>query len=269
MKLFSRLIIGSLIFLILVVLLPIFFIGLSEFNLPYIIDEPMDMGRSGGIAPIIFSTFTITLMSVILTAFIGIPLALCLSGASRSNRWISVSLDLLAGVPSIVFGLFGNAFFCQFLGLGYSLLSGSLTLCLMTLPLFVRLTETAIHEVPKDFLLSARALGLGPQTWTFRILLPMVWPSLTIALILSWTRAIGETAALLLTSGYSMRWPGSVFESGRTLSVHIYDLTMNISGADSMAYKAAFSLMALTAIFISICRFGMKEFLIWRLKSRH
>ena len=146
------------------------------------------------------------------------------------GRLVRRSLDVLAGVPSIVFGLFGNAFFCKTLHLGFSILSGGLTLACMVLPILIRATEEGFRSVPADLRPGAAALGLSRTSTLFRLLLPAAVPGLTVGLVLGIGRALAETAALIFTSGYVDRMPSSLTDSGRALSIHIYDLSMNVAG---------------------------------------
>src|SRR5205823_6172239 len=132
------------------------------------------------------------------------------------GRLVRRSLDVLAGVPSIVFGLFGNAFFCQVLGLGFSILSGGLTLACMVLPILIRATEEGFRAVPREYRLGAAALGLSRTTTLLHLLLPAAVPGLLVGLVLGLGRAIAETAALIFTSGYVDRMPGSLLDSGRS-----------------------------------------------------
>jgi phosphate transport system permease protein len=155
------------------------------------------------------------------------------------------SLDVLAGVPSIVFGLFGNVFFCKVLGLGFSILSGGLTLACMVLPILIRSTEEGFRAVPNEYRLGAAALGFSRTTTLFQLLLPAAVPGLVVGLVLGIGRAIAETAALIFTSGYVDRMPESLLDSGRALSIHIFDLSMNISGGDANAYASALVLLLL------------------------
>lgn len=240
-----------------VILGPIIWQGWPALNWQYLTTAPATMGREGGIAPILVSTIWINVFAVTIAFVIGIPTAL-LVARSNVQRGLPFMLDILAGTPSIVFGLFGHAFFVMALGLGYSLLAGALTLSLMILPLFVRLVADALEQIPVELKLAAASLGVRESTFSFRISIPYVWPAITAALILSWTRSIGEAAALLFTAGYSMRWPESLLDSGRPLAVHIFDLSLNISGADQMAYQAAFVLILLTVGFVIFSRFCMR-----------
>ena len=168
--------------------------------------------------------------------------------------WIRRSLDVLAGVPSIVFGLFGNVFFSNILGFGFSILSGGLTLSCMVLPILIRTTEEGFRSLPQEYRLSAAALGLSKTTTLIQLLLPAALPSLVIGFILGLGRAIAETAALIFTSGYVDRMPESFLDSGRALSVHIYDLSMNVPGGDAAASATALVLVGFLLLMNSLSK---------------
>lgn len=227
--------------------------GWSSLSWEFLTTAPRDAGRQGGIAPILVSTGLILAVCLAASLPVGIATAVLLSEFTRKRgifgRLLRRSLDVLAGVPSIVFGLFGNAFFSQFLGLGFSILSGGLTLAFMVLPILIRLTEEGLRSVPDAYRQGAAALGLTERAALFHLLLPAAMPAILTGLILGVGRALAETAALLFTSGYVDRMPQSLFDSGRALSVHIFDLAMNVPGATGRAYGAAFLLvMILLAI---------------------
>jgi phosphate transport system permease protein len=227
-------------------------LGFSHVSLSFLTAEPEDAGRAGGIAPIIVSTLIIVAICLAVAVPLGlgtaILLAECLPVSSRQGRFVRRSLDVLASVPSVVFGLFGNALFCQRLGLGFSLLSGGLTLACMVLPYFTRTAEEGLRAVPQEYREAAAALGLSRTGALAHVLLPSAMPGLLAGFILAVTRSLAETAALIFTSGYVSRMPDSLFESGRTLSVHIYDLAMNVSGGEGMAYASALVLMVLLIV---------------------
>ncbi|MFL5347293.1 MAG: phosphate ABC transporter permease PstA [Hyalangium sp.] len=226
--------------------------GFSHLSLSFLTDAPEDAGRTGGIAPIIVSTLIIVAICMAVTVPLGLGTAILLAeylpGSSRQGRLVRRSLDVLAGVPSVVFGLFGNALFCQLFGLGFSLLSGGLTLACMVLPFFIRTAEEGLRAVPREYRMAASALGLSQTGTLAHVLLPAAMPGLMAGFILAVTRSLAETAALIFTSGYVDRMPESLFESGRTLSVHIYDLAMNVSGGDGAAYASALVLMVILIV---------------------
>lgn len=230
--------------------------GLTEISWSYLIDPPQDTGRSGGIGPIIISTGLILLVAIATSAPIGLATAILLTEfttqKNKFGHFVERSLDVLAGIPSIVFGLFGNAFFCIYLGLGFSILSGGLTLACMTLPILISTATEGLRAVPNDYRLSAAALGMTRTSALIHLLLPTATPALVAGLMLGIGRAGAETAALIFTSGYVDRMPDSLMDSGRALSVHIYDLSMNVTGGDAKANSAALVLITLLFIINSV-----------------
>lgn len=221
--------------------------GLRHVSWTFLTTPPENAGRRGGIGPILVSTFLILGVCLAVSLPIGIGTAVLLAEFTSDHgvfgRMTRRSLDVLAGVPSIVFGLFGNAFFCQTLGLGFSILSGGLTLACMVLPILIRSTEEGFRAVPATYRLSAAALGLSRTTTLIHLLLPAAVPGLLVGLVLGIGRAMAETAALIFTSGYVDRMPTSLLDSGRALSIHIFDLSMNVSGGDAHAYASALVLV--------------------------
>jgi phosphate transport system permease protein len=229
--------------------------GGAHLSPAFLTDLPLNAGRSGGISSILVSTFLIIGVALLVTLPLGLMSAIWLSEfaakqgvGSNSARMVRLSLDVLAGVPSIVFGLFGNAFFSVFLGLGFSILSGGLTLAAMMLPIFIRTTEFGLSSVPNEWRAGAAALGMHRANLIWHVLLPAAAPAIAAGLVLSVGRASAETAALLFTSGYVDRMPNSLLDSGRSLAVHIFDLSMNVTGGDSAAYASAITLVAIIAV---------------------
>lgn len=244
--------------------------GIPGISFSFLTEAVQNAGRSGGIAPIIISTTLI----LVVTLLIGVPLALAtaielaerVGDDNAYTRNVRRCLDVLAGVPSIVFGLFGNAIFVITFGLGYSILSGGLTLACMVLPLMIRTFEQAITAVPGEYRYAAAALGFGRTATLFRVVLPVAAPGLLAGIVLSIGRAIAETAALIFTAGYVTRTPESLFDSGRSMSVHIYDLAMNVPGGGQQAYATACVLVALllaingtTAILLRLAGFKRRS----------
>lgn len=223
--------------------------GLQHLSWSFLVDEPARSGREGGIAPIIVSTLLVLLITLAVAVPLSLGTAVWLSEFTRTGGRaagrIRLSLDILAGVPSIVLGLFGSAFFCVWLGLGFSLLAGGLTLACMVLPIMIRTSEAGLAAVPADWRRGAAALGLSRAAALWQVLLPAAAPALTAGLMLGMGRALAETAVLLFTSGYVDRMPESLFDSGRVMAVHIFDLSMNVTGGDRAAYATALVLIAL------------------------
>lgn len=222
--------------------------GASRLSWDFLVSLPRNAGREGGLASILAATALILLVCMGASIPLGVSTAVLLSefaGDGVFARIVRRSLDVLAGVPSIVFGLFGNAFFSKVLGMGFSILSGGLTLACMVLPILIRATEEGLRSAPQEYRLGAAALGLSRTTTLFHLLLPAAIPGLMVGFILGLGRAIAETAALIFTSGYVDRMPSSLFDSGRALTVHIYDLSMNVPGGDPSAYGSALVLLFL------------------------
>lgn len=221
--------------------------GFDGLSLGFLTSESLNAGRGGGIAPMIVSTAAILTICMVVSVPLGLGTAILLAELTRSTtpiaRAVRASLDVLAGVPSIVFGLFGNALFCVALGLGFSILSGGLTLSCMVLPLFIRSAEEALRSVPDDHRRAAAALGMSQTSTLVHVILPVAAPGLAVSIVLGVGRALAETAALLFTSGYVDRMPTSLFDSGRAMSVHIYDLSMNVAGGSRTAYTTALVLV--------------------------
>ncbi|MCG6158120.1 phosphate ABC transporter permease PstA [Rubinisphaera margarita] len=229
------------------ILTDILYHGLTQLSWAFLTSEPQDAGRQGGISTILLSTLMILAITLVIVVPVSLSTAVGLAERrSRSVRFDRItrrSLDVLAACPSIVFGLFGNAFFCIYLGMGYSILAGGLTLACMVLPLLIRTSEQAIRAVPDDYRYAAASLGMSRWTTLFRVVLPAALPAMAAGLVLSIGRALSETAALIFTSGYVTRSPESLFDSGRAMSVHIYDLAMNVPGGNPRAYATAATLL--------------------------
>jgi len=226
--------------------------GAGKISWAFLTEGPRNAGRAGGIAPMIVSTLLILSVCMAVALPIGLGSAVLLSEfsppGSLFGRAVRRSLDVLAGVPSIVFGLFGNAFFCVYLKMGFSILSGGLTLACMVLPILIRSTEEGFRSVPREYRTSAAALGMSRTATLWHLLLPAAVPGLMVGIILGIGRAVAETAVLIFTSGYVDRMPESLMDSGRSLSIHIFDLSMNVSGGDASAYGTALVLVALLLI---------------------
>jgi phosphate transport system permease protein len=236
--------------------------GLPQLSWSFVAEVPRDAGRAGGILPIVVSTLWILAVCLGVALPLGVGTALLLSEFSASDsrfvRLVRRSLDVLAGVPSIVFGLFGSAFFCVALGLGFSILSGGLTLACMSLPLLIRATEEGLRSVPDEYRMAAAALGMSRTRTILSVILPAATPGLAAGVVLGVGRAIAETAALIFTSGYVDRMPESWLDSGRSLSIHIYDLSMNVPGAEANAYASALILLAVL-LAINLCVLQLQE----------
>jgi phosphate transport system permease protein len=223
--------------------------GIPELCVRFLFEAPRSAGLAGGISSVLVSTAL--LVGVCLAT--ALPISL-LAGAylaaqnrrnARGRRLLPLGLDMLASLPPVVFGLFGNALFCRVLGLGFSLLSGGLTLACMVLPIMVRANEQALVSVPRDYHAACTALGLSDTKTLFWVQLPAARAGIVAGTFLATGRALSETAALIFTSGYVTRMPRSLMDSGRSMSVHIYDLAMNVPGGGGRASATALLLVGL------------------------
>lgn len=177
--------------------------------------------------PAIINTLFIMMLTLVIALPVSISAAIYLNEYARDGkvvRIIRMTAETLSGIPSIVYGLFGYIFFSTFLHFGYSLLSGSLTLSIMILPIVMRTTEEALKEVPMALREGSYALGCGKLGTIFRVVIPSALPSILSGVILAVGRIVGETAALIYTAGSATSIASSLFSSGRTLSVHMYAL---------------------------------------------
>lgn len=226
--------------------------GSALLSWDFLTDVPRDAGRVGGIGSILISTLLVLLIALLVALPVGWATAMLLAefipAMSLLGRWVRYSLQVLAGVPSIVFGLFGYAFFSIYLGMGFSILSGGLTLACMLLPILVSTAEAGLRAVPESYRLSAAALGMSRTATLFHLLLPVAAPAWAAGLLLGIGRAAAETAALMFTSGYVDRMPESLLDSGRVLALHIFDLSMNVPGGDAPAYASALVLIILLLV---------------------
>jgi len=226
--------------------------GGGDLSLAYLLTPPQASGLRGGISSVLVNTLLILVVCLAVVIPLGLACALFLteivSTASPAGKVTGYSLDVLSGVPSIVFALFGYQLFAISLGLGFSILSGGLTLACMALPLMVRTSQQALLQVPGSLIEAGHALSLSRTGMLRRVILPSARHGIAAAIVLSIGRALAETAVLLFTAGYVLRLPGSLLDSGRALSVHIYDLAMHVPGGQGRAATAALVLVALIVL---------------------
>jgi phosphate transport system permease protein len=225
--------------------------GVPHLSLEFFAASPRSMGREGGVFPMIVGTLYVAGLAVLLAAPVGVGTAIYLTEYTREGRLTGVirfGADCLAGIPSIIFGLFGFVFFAITLGMGLSVLSGALTLALMVLPTIVRTSEEAIRAVPRAYREVSYGLGgTGWQTVT-RVVLRCALPGIGTGIVLSIGRSISETAAVMLTAGSALGLPQSLFDSSRTLSLHFYILSregLSMSKAYATASVLILSILAI------------------------
>jgi phosphate transport system permease protein len=206
--------------------------GLQHVDWAFISDDYTRTGDEHGIFPMIVSTIYMVIASIAVAAPLGIMTAIYLTEyakvGSRLVKVIRFCTESLAGIPSIIFGLFGMTFFVAILGLGFSILSGALTLSILILPVIIRTTEEALMAVPQTYREGSYGLGASKIYTIWRLILPSAMPGILTSVILSIGRVIGESAPVFLTAGMVARIPDSLLDSGRTLTVHLYKLTTEL-----------------------------------------
>ena len=184
---------------------------------------------NASLMPALINTLIITLLSLVIAVPFGIFAAIYLveyaKKGSKLVKIIRITTETLQGIPSIIFGLFGLLFFSTDLHWGYSLLSGSMTLVIMILPLIIRTTEEALLGVPDAYREASFGLGAGKLRTVFKVVLPSAIPGILSGVVLATGRIVGETAALIYTAGSVAKVPESLMGSGRTLAVHMYVLS--------------------------------------------
>jgi len=181
-----------------------------------------------GILPMIVTTLYVVLVSILVALPVGIATAIFLheySGNSSLIRILRLAIETLAGIPSIIYGLFGLLMFCRLIGFGQSIIAGAFTLSIMILPVIIRTTEESLKSIPVSFREGSLALGATKLQTIFHVVLPSALPGIVTSVILAIGRVIGESAPVLLTVGLTKNMPRTIFESGRTLTIHLYYLT--------------------------------------------
>ena len=202
--------------------------GLPVLSPQFIFGMPSDTEAGGGVGPQLFNTLYILLLSMAFSVFIAIGAAIYLSEYAKdtpTTRFIRLSTESLATVPSIVLGLFGMIVFVDFLGMGFSILGGALSLSLLNLPLLVRVTEEALHTVPQTYREASLALGATKWQTIRKVVLPEAMGGIITGIMLASGRAIGESAILIFTAGTTVSRhlaDFDVFAGGETLAVHLW-----------------------------------------------
>ena len=221
--------------------------GLPLLHVDFFLQTPRQMGRAGGIFSTIVGTIALTVVALVIATPLGVGTAIFLreyTRESRVSRMIRFGTDCLAGVPSIIFGLFGFVFFVIFLRMGWSILSGGLTLATMILPTIICTAEEAVKAVPYSYREVSFALG-GTRWQTIRkMVLPNAIPGILTGVLLGVGRSVGETAAVILTAGSSFITPDSLFSPIRTMAVHFYILAREGISME-MAYATGAALILL------------------------
>jgi len=227
--------------------------GWRAINWTFLTQPPIDSMTKGGILPCIIGTLCLSIGAIAVAMPIGVASAIYLNEYARPGRivrLIRLGINNLAGVPSVVFGLFGLAFFVVYLKMGVSILAGSLTLGALTLPVIIGSTEEALRAVPDTY--REASLGLGATKWQtiYRVVLPTALPGILTGAILGISRAAGETAPIMFTAAvfFTPSLPTSIFDEIMALPYHIYVLATagtDIEATRPLQYGTALVLIAL------------------------
>ncbi len=227
--------------------------GWRAINWTFLTQPPMDSMTKGGILPCIVGTLCLSLGAIVVALPIGVASAVYLNEYARPGRLVRIirlGINNLAGVPSVVFGLFGLAFFVVYLKMGVSILAGALTLGAMTLPVIIGASEEALRAVPDTY--REASLGLGASRWQtiYRVVLPASLPGILTGAILGLSRAAGETAPIMFTAAvfFTPYLPTSIFDEIMALPYHIYVLATagtEIEATRHLQYGTALVLIVL------------------------
>ncbi len=247
--------------------------GIGVVNWEFLTAMPEDGMTKGGIMPAIVGTACLVLGSMIFAFPIGVLSGIYINEYLPENglkKFLRMMTNNLAGVPSIVFGLFGMALFVNYLKFGDSILAGSLTLGLLALPVVIRLTEEALKSVDDNLRLASYAMGTTKLQTIRRVVLPVAFPNILTGLILSVGRVSGETAPILFTVAtyFLPRLPQSIFDQVMALPYHLYVLATSgtqIEASKPMAYGTAFVLVAIV-LFINVLASLLRRFLQKKVK---
>ncbi|NPE29436.1 phosphate ABC transporter permease PstA [Methanococcoides sp. SA1] len=244
---------ASVIIFVSVLLIHIIVNGYSVLSIDFITQMPMKRMTEGGIYPAIVGTVSLIGLSMALAVPLGILSAIYLNEYSRPGRasWaIEMAINNLAGTPSVVFGLFGLALFVKYFGFGPSILSASLTLALLILPVIIRASKEALMTVPQEYREASLALGITKWQTTRKVILPAAIPGIMTGIVLSIGRVAGETAPILLTGAayFLPRIPDSVFSQFMALPYHLFVLATSgtsISQTRPLQYGTALVLLSI------------------------
>ena len=212
-------------FILVIILGYILVKGLPVINFEFLFSSPIDAGREGGIFPMIISSIYVVFIAAIIATPLGVGAAIYMSEYASNQKvikFIRFGSETLASIPSIVFGLFGLAFFVVFLKLGWCILSGGLVLALMAIPTIFQVAEVTLSSIPNSY--KEGGYGLGATKWQviYSVILPAALPGIITGVILAMTRAISEAAAVMYAVGSAITVP--VFDPGRPLPLHLYVL---------------------------------------------
>lgn len=235
--------------------------GFRKINLTFLTADYSASGN-GGILPMIVSTLYSVVLSIVVATPIGVLAAVYLQEYAKQGKLVKVirfATESLSGIPSIVYGLFGSIFFVDVLGFGYSILAGSLTVSIIILPVIIRTTEEALKSVPKSYREASLGLGATKFQTLYKVIVPSSLPGVLSGVILSIGRVVGESAAILLTSGTVAKMATSIMSSSRTLTVHAYLVTKE-SGDIEQAAAVGIVLIVIILLLNTVAKLITKKF---------
>lgn len=249
--------------------------GIGVINWDFLTQPPTDGMTAGGIWPAIVGTFWLMVGSALFAFPVGVMSGIYMNEYApkgRLVRFIRMMTNNLAGIPSIVFGLFGMAFFVNYLGFGDSILAGSLTLGLLALPIVIRTTEEALKDLPNQYREGSLALGATKAQTIWKVLLPMAMPRVMTGLILSLGRVSGETAPILFTCAayFLPKLPQSMFDQCMALPYHLYVVATSGTDIDAqtpIAYGTAFVLIVIVLV-MNLLANGIRKHFEKKLNSK-
>jgi len=251
---------GITVFILVFILGFIFIKGFRKINLTFLTADYSASGN-GGILPMIVSTLY-SVVSIVVATPIGVLAAVYLQEYAKQGKLVKVirfATESLSGIPSIVYGLFGSIFFVDVLGFGYSILAGSLTVSIIILPVIIRTTEEALKSVPKSYREASLGLGATKFQTLYKVIVPSSLPGVLSGVILSIGRVVGESAAILLTSGTVAKMATSIMSSSRTLTVHAYLVTKE-SGDIEQAAAVGIVLIVIILLLNTVAKLITKKF---------
>ena len=255
---------------ILIVVSAIFISGAEAISWEFIVEMPRDGMRAGGIWPAIVGTTYLAIGTGLISVPLGLGAAIYLSEYARESAWtrtIRVAIVNLAGIPSVVYGLFGLGLFVLFLKLGSSIIAACLTLSIMTLPVIISTAEEALRAVPQSF--RVVSIGMGGTRWQTirRIVLPQAMPGILTGVILGLNRAAGETAPILFTGAafFLPRLPSSIFDQTMALPYHLFVISTQVPGMPLQIQYGTASVLLVFVLTMNILAASVRS---WQRRKR-
>ncbi|MGJ7035499.1 phosphate transport system permease protein [Anoxybacillus eryuanensis] len=239
--------------------------GLPKLSLDFLFTLPNELEAGGGVGPFLFNSFYVLILSLILSLPIGIGAGIFLAEYAPNNRFtefVRTSVESLASVPSIVFGLFGYVLFVEYVGIGLTIIGAAVTLALLNLPVLARVTEEAIQAVPQDIREASLALGATKSQTILKVVLPAALNGILTGISLVACRAFGESAIIILAGGTStsgFMWDFNLLSQGGTLPVHLWYVQSEalVPDATEIAQKSAAILVLIVLIISFTVRFPL------------